>query len=93
MGDVSQVLPISPSKINNREGKQQEPHPVKSDITTIFELPGEEGSLAHVAIGRFFNHLPDFKQKGVKSFAAVTWRMSVSDHAGVWCFLQIVYVI
>eukprot|EP00434_Breviolum_minutum_P004022 symbB.v1.2.003540.t2/scaffold196.1/size274459/12 len=31
---------------------------------------GEEGSLAHVAIGRFFNHLPNFKQKGVKSFAA-----------------------
>ena len=47
--------------------------PVKSDITSIFFEPGEEGSLAHVAIGRFFNHLPNFKQKGVKSFAAVPW--------------------
>ena len=41
---------------------------------------GEEGSLAHVAIGRFFNHLPQFKQKGVKSFAAVAWPIRLCSH-------------
>ena len=71
---------MSPSKTEttrrkNEWRKKQETWNSQSkyDITSIFFEPGEEGSLAHVAIGRFFDHLPNFNQKGVKSFAAVPW--------------------
>ncbi|CAK9064657.1 unnamed protein product [Durusdinium trenchii] len=55
---------------NHQSVPAMEPPSKRRDRGETAVYIGEEGSLAHVAIGRFFNHLPQFKQKGVKSFAA-----------------------